>query len=821
MRGPHFKSSFAAALLAVLLPAVLATSAGAKGESTFATRIASGGPIGLSCDTKGRLAGRVSVDALVGYSDLRKGLERRLAKRKGSGALRLTLRTANGKVLARDSDRDRVGFGTAGNRVHHTQELTLGKAASARVLRYAQGAPRCDSTPPRGRPVEVTIEAQQRLGAAAGAGGGEVSATPVTKLRASGEVVGLPGSQSTSCAPYPCYQTAAEVLGWNPGNVRAIDVADVPRANRVPVPGPRLMTGFDNGDWAYWSGSDLNSQGAPNGNVFNFSQWQYVDSLYYYSHNLLSVPPTVWVNAAHRNGVGILASVTGDCDGCGPEMDELFEKHGPEAVNILYSLAATYGFDGWMIDVEREAHYSPELLQAMKELGARRLPSGRQVQVVTYEAFQTTLNEEMLAPFLAAGEWQADYDHGTQSPYPQQTYDFLGEQKPPLTDRRYDTYWATDVYRPYDEGPNACGRRSSANFIWNGFVCNNVGNLFANLGSARAGSEPPGFLQSLALYAPGWTAFGGREHTDEPPAPRAASQAAEERFWPGVGGYQETSGSCRPTIPNQNSVSALLTPRSALTQVPFYTNFNTGEGDAFAVQGQVVGKDWNLLSAQDAAPTALCSQSRELGAALDYGNVYDGGSSLEVAGRTSGDARRLYLYEASAPLPTQPAFRLRYFRAGSEPAVTVWIDGKGPYDLAPSVRRPEGNWTFTEATLPANVASGTLTKVGVVFAPNSEVKARIGELGIVSKGANPPTQISPAFNQGELTWTDPTPTSTRYYNVWAQPRGASCSAFLGRTTLRRYLVTQSLFPVPREVGSFRVQPVSTSGLAAPLSPPAC
>ena len=51
--------------------------------------------------------------------------------------------------------------------------------------------------------------------------------------------------------------------------------------------------------------------GVSAGNVYNFDHWQYVDELYYYAHDTVSVPPTQWVNAGHRNGVTVLGTVTG------------------------------------------------------------------------------------------------------------------------------------------------------------------------------------------------------------------------------------------------------------------------------------------------------------------------------------------------------------------------------------------------------------------------------------------------------------------------------------------------------------------------------
>ncbi len=818
VRGPKRRLGLATALLLVaVLSGIYASGVMARKAPVFATRIG-GGPISLSCDTKGPLAGRVTVDVGVGYSDVRKGLDRSLMGRPGTGTLRLALRTAGGRVLARDSDSEAVRFGVPGNRIHQNQQLVLDRRASEQVLGYAQGTPRCDPTPGHSRVVEVAIEASERLAAAGGA------TTPPSRLRGSGEVVGLPGAQATACAPYPCYTKAAEVLAWREGDVRPVDVANVPLAKRVPPaePGPRLMTGFDNGPWAYWSGSDLRSQGSTTtGNVFNFSQWQYVDTLYYYSHYLLSVPPTVWVNAAHRNGVTVLGSVTGDCKGCGPELNDLFEKHTAAAVDTLYRLAATYGFDGWMIDIEEGARYSPQLLEAMKQLRGRKLPDGRPLQIATYQAYKQSLDDSLLKPFEAAGEWQADYSSFSPSPYPKQTYDFLGEQQPSLQGRRYDTYWATYVYNPYEKPAQQCNRQSGPNYIWNGFACNDVKALFANLGSARAASKPPGFWQSLALFAPGWTAFGGRKGPAEQPAPRSVTQDAEARFWSGVGGYLEKNGSCELTAPNQNSVSALLTPRSSLTAVPFHTNFDTGEGNRFTVQGTSVGgREWNLLSAQDAQPTEFCSQSRELGATIDYGSSYDGGSSLEVLGRTTAGAQRIYLYEAEAPLPSQPAFTLRYATGGSEPWVSVWIDKKGPYDLQPVARRVEGPWTFTEAVLPTPAPKGPLTRIGLRFGVADSVRTKIGELAVVERGSTSPSLISPGLSAGQLTWADSS-AATQYYNVWAQAPGASCVGFLGRTTLRRYELSASLFPAPPQVARYMIQPVTTGGLRAPLALPPC
>lgn len=58
------------------------------------------------------------------------------------------------------------------------------------------------------------------------------------------------------------------------------------------------------------------------------------------------------------------------------------------------------------------------------------------------------------------------------------------------------------------------------------------------------------------------------------------------------------------------------------------------------------------------------------------------------------------------------------------------------------------------------------------------------------------------------------------YNVWAV-RGGSCAQLVGRSTLPLYDLDHPLFAISDGGEQFIVQPVSTSGLAAPLSLPAC
>lgn len=39
---------------------------------------------------------------------------------------------------------------------------------------------------------------------------------------------------------------------------------------------------------------------------YAFYHWQYIDIFNYFTHNMVTIPPAVWTNAAHRHGVLVL-----------------------------------------------------------------------------------------------------------------------------------------------------------------------------------------------------------------------------------------------------------------------------------------------------------------------------------------------------------------------------------------------------------------------------------------------------------------------------------------------------------------------------------
>lgn len=641
---------------------------------------------------------------------------------------------------------------------------------------------------------------------------------------------GTAGAEASRCAPYPCYHTAQGVLGWTPSKVSPYDVAGVPLAKKAGTSEPGMLVGLDNGPWSYWDRSDLNAQGSDaRGNVYSLSQWPYVDRLYYYSHNLLSVPPTVWTNAAHRQGVKVLASLTGDCDdlACETQFDHLFAQHPGETVDQLQRIAAAYGFDGWMIDIEEDESLTPNLLAAMSELSKRRLPGGARLDVAFYNAHQTKIDSRIYGALKAAGHWQADYSPFGEGAVddPRQSYEFLaGHGDAGLA---ADSYWSTYVYN-YETGDSDCdGGHTSAEFLWNGQKCLTLGPLFANQGSALAPRDPPGRYLAPSLYAPAWTMFGGlRDTTDKLPN-RARFEKTDSALWRGPG-FVDRGGRCAPADTSANAVSSMVKVRPAIAGVPFVTRFDSGEGSSFSAQGAVVHEGgWNLLSNQDALPVAWCGEGDTLDAELDYGAAFDGGSSLHVSGRARDGSRRVYLFKARAELPAHTGFLLRYAAGGGVPPhVVASLAGVDrPVDVRIHRVTSHNGWVLARARLPARLAPATLSRVGVAFGDDGDrakhVNATIGELRIVDRDTlTRPAAIDPARRGDDLSWDGGTG-SILYYNVWARARTRPCLRLIGRTQIERYDLAQPLFGPAPPGGGYEVQPVNASGGAAKLSGPRC
>ena len=125
--------------------------------------------------------------------------------------------------------------------------------------------------------------------------------------------------------------------------------------------------------------------------VYSCDYLQFVDTFIYFSHKLACIPPSTWTNTLHRNGVKVLGTFilepqTIDANHFLSKSDGKYHIAEQLAAMALY-----YGFDGWLLNVEKEfsTNVTTEILSFVTEL---KEALGTGYQVIWYDAL-TVENE--------------------------------------------------------------------------------------------------------------------------------------------------------------------------------------------------------------------------------------------------------------------------------------------------------------------------------------------------------------------------------------------------------------------------------------------
>ncbi|KAK7604034.1 hypothetical protein V9T40_004307 [Parthenolecanium corni] len=87
-----------------------------------------------------------------------------------------------------------------------------------------------------------------------------------------------------------------------------------------------------------------------------FYQWSAIDIFVYFSHHFVTIPPVMWINAAHTHGVQILGTlITEHTDGV-DIWNRIFadERDQNRFVDQLVAVQKRYRFDGYLVNIENE-----------------------------------------------------------------------------------------------------------------------------------------------------------------------------------------------------------------------------------------------------------------------------------------------------------------------------------------------------------------------------------------------------------------------------------------------------------------------------------
>ncbi len=396
-----------------------------------------------------------------------------------------------------------------------------------------------------------------------------------------------------------------------------------------------------------------------------FSYWQYVDSLVYWggsSGEGLIVPPAAdVVDAGHRNGVKVLGTVFMPQTAHGGKMEWLDDLLGQEGrsypvADKLIQAARVYGFDGWFINQETEGTQEEPLTKKhadkMKEFLAYFKAQAPELELIYYDsmtdegqmAWQNALTDKNAAFLKDGGKDLADgmFINFGWKDLASGGRELLKDSAALAEELGIDPY---DLYAGIDLQAN-------------GYMTRVNWSLF----------EKPagGTLTSLGLYCPSW-AFSSAENMED-------FRKKENMLW--VNQYGDPSaGSGNQDALQWQGISTFVAERTAVTSLPFVTNFSTGNGYSFFKEGyQISLWDWNNRSLSDILPTYRYiienGEGNGLTADLDMEDAWYGGSSLLLSGTMKQNTESVIrLYSAELPVENRMLFTITAKAFGAEIAL--------------------------------------------------------------------------------------------------------------------------------------------------------
>ena len=268
-------------------------------------------------------------------------------------------------------------------------------------------------------------------------------------------------------------------------------------------------------------------------------------------------------------------------------------------------------------------------------------------------------------------------------------------------------------------------------------------------------------------------------------------------------------------------MAAFISERSVINGTDFSTNFNTGHGMQYFVDGEVSNpNEWSNINDQDILPTwqwwsETADDSNEtLRFDFDYGpeynpafelnqiGGYDGSSSLVAKGPLSVE-HFLRLYKTKMDINANSKLDITYYKSTADDASEMKVGlifEENPNEIVYLSVADSGKQSteWTKASLDLSGYAGkTLAAFGLAFDPNETViedyQMNIGEISITDDQNAPaaPTglKIDKAFNTTEtyLSWDLADYNDVQKYNVYAVFEDGS-KVYMGGTYDDNYYV---------------------------------
>lgn len=460
------------------------------------------------------------------------------------------------------------------------------------------------------------------------------------------------------------------------------------------------------------------SQGTDSFTSYAFNDWQYATSFVYWSSSEegpIVCPTGEFTDAAHTNGVPVMATIGFPWASNGDANVAAFVRNKTQVADKLIEVMDYYGFDGYFFNEESGcSSSSARALDSMiRYMHTKRpdmligwydsvTPSGSlsyqdAVNSSNSGWVQNTSEGNGVDEFFMNYNWNSSKVSTTISTMKQ-----LGRSQ-------YDAFAGIDV------------QQNCMNTSYNK-------SAFFQNGKAQL---------SLALYCPNST-LGLSSNGED-------FHKYEQQF------YVNDAGDPRKTSTNSSGwtgMSTYFADHTAIRSTPFVTNFNSGHGRGYYIEG-TLSRDgaWSYQSNQDIMPTwtwIIDSDGSKLSGSYDFTDAYNGGTSICFSGSlTGGKANNIMLYSTDLRIQDTTTLSLTTKNdPGCAKLVAYYGDSNtssyaacktAEYALNDSSK----GWTNSKVSL-SDLAGKTLYAIGLSVESRSSVsdyKLNLGQLTITDTDA--------------------------------------------------------------------------------------
>ncbi len=464
--------------------------------------------------------------------------------------------------------------------------------------------------------------------------------------------------------PESSYWFPAGLLEWKAEEDEDLrfNVSSVPLAKRADLAELETVNSTQNKDTKVMAISIMNgstSGNSPHGlnkmNANTFSYWQYVDLLVYWGgssgEGLIVAPSADVVDAGHRNGVKVIGTIFMPQAAHGGKMqwleDLLTRKEDGSypVADKLIEVADVYGFDGWFMNQETEGTDEEPLTAdhaaRMREFLSYYKEKAPELELIYYDSM--TVDGKM--------DWQNALTEKNAA------Y-LMNEDGEAVADEMFLNFWWTTEKLAGEELLKASAGLAKEKGI-------DPYDLYAGVDIQSNGYDTPvrwdlfenpegGTYTSLGLYCPSWAYFSAGTVQD--------FWKQENKLWVNSKGDPSYEADVSGDDTQWRGVSSYVVERTAVTELPFVTNFCMGNGYGFYKNGQLISMlDWNNRSVSDILPTYRYiienGEGNTLAADLDVGDAYYGGNSLILRGDVKKDTESVIkLYSADLDAQEQMIF---------------------------------------------------------------------------------------------------------------------------------------------------------------------